>query len=207
VRLDGAVDQDQTVVELRFPQLLAPFDELLATPDVVDQDVEIPDLLEQPRDLLRLRVIDLHRYPAAAPRRDDLRRLVDRLGAVRHPGGTGHAPAGAVDGRARFAERRGDPASCPARGPGDDGDLSGKRSLHVGHPFQLQRFTDETSRGARFHTSSRTGKPRSSAPICRSSAEALKPFPVRRLTDSSGHACGWYRNTRRAQGNSFGASV
>ncbi len=47
VRLDRAVDQREPVLELRLPELLAPLDEVVAAPDVVDEDVELADLLEE----------------------------------------------------------------------------------------------------------------------------------------------------------------
>jgi hypothetical protein len=54
--------------------------------------VEVADLLEQARDLGRDGVIDADRDPAAAARRDEVRRLLDRLRPVRHAGAPGDAP-------------------------------------------------------------------------------------------------------------------
>jgi hypothetical protein len=98
-----ARDHRQPVLELRLPQLFAPLGEVVASPDVVDEDVELSDLFEEPRDLLGDGVVHLHGDAAAAALRDDGRGLVDRLGTVLHAGAAGDAAAGAVDGRPQLA--------------------------------------------------------------------------------------------------------
>jgi hypothetical protein len=45
VRLDRAIDEREPVFGLRLPELLAPRDKVIATPDVVNEDVELADPL------------------------------------------------------------------------------------------------------------------------------------------------------------------
>jgi hypothetical protein len=66
VRLDRAVDERQPVLELRLPELLAPFDQIVAAPDVVHQNVKVSHPLEQARDFGEHDVHDPRRKPSYA---------------------------------------------------------------------------------------------------------------------------------------------
>ena len=142
VRLDRAIDQRQTVVELRLPQLLAPLDEIVAAPDVVDEDVELADLLEERGDLCGIGVIDAFRDSASAARGDDVGGLVDRLGTILHTRISRDAAAGAIDRGAGFAEGGGDAAAGAAGSARDESD------------FPFERFHRlRRTRGVRIHSS------------------------------------------------------
>ena len=68
MRVDAEPQQAQAVVEIMLPDGLVPFLELLAAPDVVDQDVEPTllgaDALDQPADIVGDQMIDLDRDAA-----------------------------------------------------------------------------------------------------------------------------------------------
>jgi hypothetical protein len=124
VGLDRPIDEGEPVFELCLPELLSPLDEIVAAPDVVDEDVELADPLEQARHLGRNGVVDAHGDALAAARGDDAGSLLNGLRTTLHAWASGHAAAGAVDRRTRFTECGGDPASRSPRRTGDDGDLS-----------------------------------------------------------------------------------
>src|SRR5688572_1475657 len=130
VRLDGAIDERQPVLELRFPELLAPLDEIVAAPDVVDEDVELTHLLEQFCNLIGPGVIALHGDTLAPSRGDDVCGLIDGLRPVFHAGTAGNAAARAIYGRAGFTECGRDAAPGTACGTCHDGDLA-RQGFHL----------------------------------------------------------------------------
>ena len=121
---DGSLDELEALRHLEFPEGLAPLDELLAAPDVVDEDVEAPallggDSLRERGDLRRVGVVDGDGDAASARGRDQLGRVLDGLGAV-HGGARGAGgAAGDVDGGARVAELDGDATAGAARAARD----------------------------------------------------------------------------------------
>src|SRR5690606_8254766 len=124
------VHEGEAILELRLPELFAPFDQVVPTPNVVDEDVELTHLLEQARDLFRVRVIGANGDAAASARGHDLGGLVDGLRAVLHPGAAPHAPPGAVHRGARLPEGGRDAATGAPRCPRDHRYLSRKGFAH-----------------------------------------------------------------------------
>ena len=120
VRVDRQAQEAQAAVEVVLPDRRVPLGQLLAAPDVVDQHVEATLLVVDARDevahLIGLQVVDRDRDPAAAGGVDELGGLLDRLRPVVLGPVLARGAPGAVDGRARFAQRDGGAApGTPAR--------------------------------------------------------------------------------------------
>ena len=115
MRIDAKPQQAQAVLEIMVPDRLVPFEQLLAAPDVVDQDVEAAllgaDALDQLADIVGDEVVDRDGNALAAGRRDKLGRLLDGLGSLIF-GLTGRASCG----RSRRPSRRQRPARPRCRG-------------------------------------------------------------------------------------------
>jgi hypothetical protein len=127
MRLDRVAQQAQPVLEIVLPHRLVPFEQVLAAPDVVDEDIEPPafglDARDECRDLGGNEVIRAHRDAFAARGRDELRRLLNRLrpvdlGFLRTRAAPGHVNRGA--GGTQF---HCDAASRAARAAGDERDF------------------------------------------------------------------------------------
>ena len=81
--VDAEPQQAQAVLQIVLPDRLVPLEELLAAPDVVDQNVEPPllgpDALDQRPHLGGNQMVDPDRDALAAGFRDQLGRLLDGL--------------------------------------------------------------------------------------------------------------------------------
>ena len=123
-------------LERVLPERHRPLGERIATPDVVDEDVEPPavfalDARQQLVDLVWVAVVDPDGDAVSAGGTDQLGGLLDRLGPVhRRPLSSCGAP-GDVDGRARGAELGGDAAPGAPRGSGNERDLILKWLFHA----------------------------------------------------------------------------
>jgi hypothetical protein len=108
VGVDRQPEQVQPVVQVVLPHRRVPLVQRLAAPHVVDQHVEPPllavDPLGQRLDLGRIQVVHPHRDAGAAGPRDQLGRLLDRLGPVQLRATLTRRSAGAVHGRADRAQ-------------------------------------------------------------------------------------------------------
>ena len=114
-----------------LPDRLVPFEELLAAPDVIDQDIKAAllgaDAIDQLSNLIGDEMIDLDGDALAAGCRDQLGRLLDGF----RPGVFGllvaRRPSGHIDRCARGAQFDRDASTRTARSAGDQGDFSFKR--------------------------------------------------------------------------------
>ena len=81
VRMNAETEHAQTVLQIMLPDGLVPFLEVLAAPQVVDEDVETtllgPDARDQLGNLVRDEMIDLDGDTVAAGCGDELRRFLD----------------------------------------------------------------------------------------------------------------------------------
>ncbi len=116
-----------------LPELGAVVEILVATPDIVDQDVEPALLLGDPReqrlDLRVVAVVAAHGDALAGQLADLIGGLVDRAGQ-RHGGlALLDGPAGDIDRRAGLAQPERDASANAAAGPGDQRDLP----MEIGH--------------------------------------------------------------------------
>ena len=131
MRVDAEPQHAQAVLEIVLPDRLVPFEELLAAPDVVDEDVEAAllgaDALDQLPDLVGNEMIDPDGDAGAAGCRDQLRRLLDRFRPRIFGLLLARRPSGDVDRRAGGAQFHRDAAAGAARRAGDQGDLSLQR--------------------------------------------------------------------------------
>ncbi|GLZ48172.1 hypothetical protein Acsp06_43570 [Actinomycetospora sp. NBRC 106375] len=120
------VQHPHAVVEVVLPHGLVPPDELLAAPDVVDQHVEAPlvavDPLDESADLVVDEVVDRDGDAHTAGSLDELRGLLDRLGAVVLRAAPTSAAPGDVDRGTRSPELDRDPSPPSSGRPGDEGD-------------------------------------------------------------------------------------
>ena len=86
MRVDGEPQQSQPILQIVLPDRLVPLEQVLAAPDVIDQDVEPsafrPNSGDQRLDLARDQMIDANRNPFAAEFGDQRRGFLDRLGAA-----------------------------------------------------------------------------------------------------------------------------
>ena len=138
VRLDGEAQQLQPIREIMLPDRLVPLEQVLAPPDVVDQDVERAALAADARDkclhFAGDQMVDADRDRLAAELGDQRSGLLDRLAApdLRRTA-LGAAP-GHVDGRSGGAELDRDFASRSACSPRHQGDFSFKWPCHLRAP-------------------------------------------------------------------------
>ena len=102
--IDREVEQMQSVPEVVLPDRFVPFLEILAAPNVVDQNVQLaglhPDATDQPLDLVRDQVVDPHGDRLSSRRRHQLTGLLDRLRAPVLGRVSSRTAAGHVDGGA-----------------------------------------------------------------------------------------------------------
>src|SRR4029450_13543650 len=157
VGLDRLPEQREPVLERVLPERHRPLGERIGTPDVVDEDVELPvfalDARQQLVDLAWVAVgarerergsrgrphlvglawvavVDRDGDAVSAGGTDQLGGLLDRLRPVhRRPPSSGGAPADG-GGRARGAELGGDAAPSAPRASGNQRDLIHKRLSH-----------------------------------------------------------------------------
>ncbi len=105
MRVDRALEHEDTLVQRQLPERLAPLGQRVAAPYVVDQDVEAILLashaLEKRGNLFGLGMIHPRVYSDSASRRDHLRGLLDRFRPVRCGWLAADAASGAVDRRSR----------------------------------------------------------------------------------------------------------
>ncbi len=132
VGLDGQPQQSQPLVEVVLPDGLVPLEEVLAAPDVVDEDVEAVlfpgDPVHERPDLRGVQVVGGVGDAVPAGLGDQPRGLLDGLGpVVLRAAGAGGAP-GDVDGGAGRAEFDGDAAPGSPRRPGDQCDPAFQRT-------------------------------------------------------------------------------
>src|SRR5512134_1820823 len=134
VGIDGQAENPEPLLEIELPDRGVPVPgaalELLPTPDVVDQNVDVavllPDPLRQTHDLAGVEMVDDDRDAVAAQRGDELGSFLDRLGAVVvGPQGTPATAAAATDDRGAGLSQRGrDTTAGPACRPGDHRDAA-----------------------------------------------------------------------------------
>jgi hypothetical protein len=128
VGVDGLLEHVQAVVEVDGPKCFGPFGKRVASPDVVDEDIEAFMLaLDEGGEFFDFGgdgVIDADGDAAAAGGGDEVGGLFDgfRVDGILLRIFSG-AAAGAVDGGSGFAEGDGDAASGAAGGSGDEGDF------------------------------------------------------------------------------------
>src|SRR5207302_2674035 len=111
-----------------------------ATPDVIDQHVDVavvlPDPCCQALHPVGVEMVDPYRDSGAAKTRDQLSRLFDRLRPVVVGPTQSRAASGADDRRAGLAQSRGDATPGASRRPGNDSDPTTKR-VWVWRPSQV----------------------------------------------------------------------
>ena len=143
VRVEREAQQPQAVVEVVLPERRVELEQLLAAPDVVDEQVEPAvvgvDPLDERGDLRRVEVVDRDGDPLAAGRGDQLRGLLDRLRAVVPPSAARGCCGRCSRRCARLAERDRDAAPGAAGRAGDERDR---------RPASRSRGTGSTPRGA-----------------------------------------------------------
>ena len=193
VGLDGEPQQPQAVVEVVLPDRAVPLEELLAAPDVVDQDVERGparrDAVDQRPDLLGLEVVGRYGDAVAAGRGDQVGGVLDGLRPV-----VLGAPLRGCCGRSRRRWRRRRPSStamprpaprvapatratlpvsCPARAPSSrcpSRGLSVVLGMAVSPPYVRASATDPVGDRRHVQGVADTGRPLSGIPLttCRS---------------------------------------
>ncbi|MDQ0835333.1 hypothetical protein QF032_007177 [Streptomyces achromogenes] len=132
VGLDGEPQHPQSVVQVVLPDGGVPLEELLAAPDVVDQDVEaallVRDALDKGPHLRRVEVVGGYGDAPAAGLGDQVGGVLYGLGAVVLGAPLAGGAPGHVDGGAGRAQLHGDaPAGAPGRSR-DQGDPALQRS-------------------------------------------------------------------------------
>src|SRR6202167_4235739 len=139
---DRAFDQLSTDRIGHRPGRPAPFDQVLPSPDIVDEDIE-PAVLssgdgpKESADLGLDRVVDPDGVRPAPVRPNDPRSLVDRFGPAGGRGAAPHATPGGIDGRPRKTQAHGDRATGSSRRSGHEGDPPPKRFARIrGPPFR-----------------------------------------------------------------------
>ena len=131
MRMNAETEHAQTVLEIMLPDGLVPFLEILAAPEVVDEDVETTllgaDAIDQLRDLVSDEMIDPNGDAVAAGCRNELGRLLDGF----RPGIFGllvtRRPTGHIDRCACRTQLDRDAPTRAARRACDQGDLACKR--------------------------------------------------------------------------------
>ena len=181
VGLDREPQEPESVVEVVLPDRAVPFEEVLAAPDVVDEDVEaallVRDAVDEGADLCGVEVVGGYGDALAAGLGDEVGGVLDGLGAVvLGAPGTGGA-AGDVDRGAGRAEFHRDPPARATRRPGDQRDLALQRCGHVRPPVSPRLLSRSRMPGnpdifCRLLRRTRSGHPagRSLAPRASSSA-------------------------------------
>ncbi len=142
VGLHREAQQPQSLVEVVLPDGRLPVEEVLAAPDVVDQDVEAALLGVDPVDerlhLRRVQMVGGHGDAPAARLGDQVGGVLDRLGPVVLGAAGAGGAAGDVHRGARRAEFHGDaPSGSPGR-PGHQRDLVPQRLCHVSPAFRAR---------------------------------------------------------------------
>ncbi|MGX1365474.1 hypothetical protein RKD19_000833 [Streptomyces canus] len=131
VRVDREPEQPEAVFEVVLPHRGVPPEEVLAAPDVVDEDVEavllVADAVDERADLGRVQVVGGYGDAVAAGRGDEVDGVLDGLGAVVVGAAGAGAASGDVDGGARRPQFHGDPAARSPGGSGDQRDLAPQR--------------------------------------------------------------------------------
>src|SRR5690606_34472867 len=131
--------QAKPVLQIMVPDRLVPFEQRLAAPDVVDQNVEAALFGADARDegayFIGHEVIGRDGDALAAERGHEFGALFDRLRALVFGGSLPRRPSGDIDGGAGRAEFRRDAAPGAARRPRDQGDLAVEILRHVVSPW------------------------------------------------------------------------
>jgi hypothetical protein len=138
VRVDRQAQHPQAAVEVVLPDRRVPLDELLAAPDVVDEQVEAAvlglDAAHERLDLRRHEVVDVDGDALATRVGHELGGLLDRLRAVVLRAPLARRAPRAVDRRVGLAERDGRAAAGAAGGARDERDLACQRTRHGDDP-------------------------------------------------------------------------
>ncbi len=123
-----SLEHEEALGKIQLPGKLPPRGQGVTSPNIVDENVQPPvllppDPLEQSPDLFRSGVVDPDGDATPAPFGDKTRSLLDRLLSPQSGRMTLDAAAGAIDRRSALAERDGDAATGPSRGPRHESDL------------------------------------------------------------------------------------
>ncbi len=144
VRVERQPHHAQALLDGRLPHRLVPFDQPLAAPDVVDEDVEPAGFARDPigegSHGRFVQVIGDHRDAAASGGRDEVGRVLDRLRAALLGWSETTGAAGAPDRRPGGPEFDGDAASGAACRPRDERNAPTKIDIHRQAPASRVRF-------------------------------------------------------------------